>query len=229
MIDSRLQGLWDSYLAAERDCIRTVMIPALDRFLDALLESPPEIWKPWAKKIAADISDRAAATPMRFPLFRRAVLPALAEGVLRQEPGCARWLASFESLLFHSPEPLLPPELRTSVGLLAEAVRIDPADDAARRRLIDRHASYLEYTLHELPIGVLFGIDGATPNQCQDLLNLLGEFKADVALTSQEARFSELIRDCEFHYNAYAAYIRSGPPYDGYERYLQRVGRSPEN
>ena len=182
----------------------------------------------WAKKIAADISDRAADTPVRFPLFRRAVLPALTEGVLRQEPGCARWLASFESLLVNSPEPLLPPDLRTCVGLLAEALRLDPADDAARRRLIDRHASYLEYTLHELPVGVLCGIDRASPNQCEDLLALLDEFKADVALTTQEERFSELIRDCEFHYNAYAAYIRSGPPYEGYERYLERVGRSPE-
>ena len=101
MLDSRLQNLWDSYLAAEHDGIRAEMLPALERFLDALLESPPDIWKPWAKKIAADISDRSVQTPMRFPLFQRVVLPALAEGVLRQEPGCARWLASFESLLLN--------------------------------------------------------------------------------------------------------------------------------
>ena len=223
MLESRLQDLWDAYLAAERDRIRAVMMPALDRFVDALLESPPDIWKPWARKIAADISDRSMDTPVRFPLFRRAILPALAEGVLRQEPGCARWLASFESLLVN-PEPSLPPELRTSVALLAEAVRIDPTDDIARRRLIDRHAWYLEYTLHELPVGVLCGIDGASPNECDDLLALLDEFKAHVAVTRQEERFSELIRECEFHYNAYAAYLRSGPPYEGYQRYLERVG-----
>ena len=120
MLDARLKDLWDSYLAAEHDRIRAVMMPALDRFLDALLESPPDIWKSWAKRIAADISDRSVDTPMRFPLFRRAVLPALAEGVLGQEPGCARWLASFESLLVNSADPLLPPELRTCVALLAE-------------------------------------------------------------------------------------------------------------
>lgn len=220
MLDSRLENLWDSYLAAERDGIRAVMMPALERFLDALLESPPEIWKPWARKIAADISDRAVETPMRFPLFQRVVLPALAEGVLRQEPGCARWLASFESLLLNSTEPLLPPELRTSVALLAEAVRLDPSDDIARRRLIDRHASYLEYTLHEVPLGVLYGSDGASLNECEELLALLDEFKAHVAVMREETRYSELIRECEFHYNAYAAYLRRGPPYEGYKRYL---------
>ena len=224
MLDPHLQTLWDSYLAAERDRIRDVMMPALDRFLDALLASPPEIWKPWAKKIAADISDRSADTPMRFPLFRRAVLPALAEGVLVQEPGCARWLAPFESLLVNSPDPPLPPELRTPRSLLAEAVRLDPTDDIARRRLIERDASYLEYTLHELPVGVLCGVDGASPNECEDLLALLGEFKRHVAVTRQEEHYSELIHECECHYNAYAAYLRAGPPYEGYERYLERVG-----
>lgn len=224
MLEPRLQGLWDAYLAAERDRIRAVMMPALDCFVDALLESPPDSWKPWARKIAADIADRSSDTPVRFPLFRRAILPALAEGVLRQEPGCARWLASFESLLVNSPESSLPPELRTSVALLAEAVRIDPTDDIARRRLVDRHAGYLEYTLHELPVGVLCGTGGASPNECADLLALLNEFKAHVAVTRQEERFSELIRECEFHYNAYAAYLRTGPPYEGYQRYLERVG-----
>ena len=224
MLNAGLQDLWDSYLTAERDRIRAVMMPALDRFLDALLQSPPEVWKPWAKKVAADISDRSVDTPMRFPLFRRAILPALAEGVLRQEPGCARWLAVFESLLVNSGEPPLPPELRTCVALLTEAVRLDPGDGLARGRLIDRHAWYLEYTLHELPAGVLCGSDSASPSECEDLLTLLGEFKAHVAVTHQEARYAELIRECDFHYNAYAAYLRGGPPYEGYQRYLERVG-----
>ena len=224
MLDSRLQDLWDSYLAAERDGIRAMTMPALDRFVDALLESPPELWKSWVKKIACDISDLSVDTPVRFPLFQRAILPALAEGVLRQEPGCARWLASFESLLVKSTDPPLPPELRTSVALLTEAVRLDPADDIARRRLIDRHASYLEYTLHELPVGVLYGTDGASANECEDLIGLLSEFKTHVAVTGQRERYAELIRECEFHYNAYAAYLRGGPPYKGYQQYLEREG-----
>ena len=224
MLDSRLQKLWDSYLAAEHDGIRAVTMPALERFLDALLESPADTWKRWAKEIAADISDRSVSIPMRFPLFRRVVLPALAEGVLRQERGCARWLASFESLLLNSCETHLPPELRTGVALLAEAVRLDPSDHIARGRLIDRQASYLEYTIHELPTGVLCGSDGASLNECEDLIALLGEFKAHVVVMRQEARYSELIRECEFHYNAYASYLRTGPPYEGYDRYLERAG-----
>ena len=221
MLDSNVQDLWDSYLAAEREGIRAVTMPALNRFIDALLESPPDVWKPWAKKIAADISDRLVATRMRFPLFYRVLLPALAEGVLRQEPGCARWLAWFESHLTKSTSPPLPPELRTSDALLAEAVRLDPSDDIARQRIIKRHSSYLEYTLHDLPVGVLYGPDGASTNECEELLGLLDEFKTHVAITGQQEHYSELISACEFHYNAYAAYLRSGPPYEGYRRYLE--------
>ena len=87
--------------------------------------------------------------------------------------GCARWLAWFESHLTKSPNPPLPPKLRTSNALLAEAVRLDPSDDIARQRIINRHSSYLEYTLHDLPLGVLYGPDGASANECEDLLGLL--------------------------------------------------------
>ena len=134
------------------------MMPALDRFLDALLASPPEIWKPGEEESAADISGSIRRTHRcDFRCFGGANLPALAEGVLVQEPGCARWLAPFESLLVNSPDPLCHPNSGPPAHLLAEAVRLDPTDDIARRRLIERDAPDLEYTLHELPVGVLCG------------------------------------------------------------------------
>jgi hypothetical protein len=222
MLDAEVEELWAEYLRAEQDRIRCVMMPALERFIDGLLQLPAAAWREWAKGIAASVSDCGADLPVRFPLFRRVLLPALAEGVRRGEPGCARWLASFELLLLKSNESELPPELRTAVGLLTEAVRIDPGDERARRRLIALRASYLEYTLHELPSGVLYGDGGATPEQCDDLLQLLGEFKEHVSVTRQDDRFAELIRDCDFHYRAYADYRRAGAAPGGYEAYLGR-------
>ena len=125
----------------------------------------------------------------------------------------------------NSPDPPLPPELRTPRSLLAEAVRLDPTDDIARRRLIERDASYLEYTLHELPVGVLCGVDGASPNECEDLLAPSSASSRDMwRLRDKKSTTRSWIHECECHYNAYAAYLRAGPPYEGYERYLERVG-----
>ena len=68
------------------------------------------------------------------------------------------------------------------------------------------------------------GMNGATAEQCDEFLMVLAEFKAHVAATSQNERFADLIRDCEFHYQAYADYRRSGPLAGGYEQYLARHG-----
>lgn len=226
MLTIRLEQLWTEYLAAEKDRIRDVMMPALERFIDELLALPSVEWKHWAKETASAISDQHAGVPVRFPLFRRVLLPALVEGVLNQESGCARWLAHFESLLVHSHASNLPAPLRTVRGLLREAVRVDPSDDVARRRLIVRLVGYLEYTLHELPIGVLYGTDGATEEQCEELLVFLDEFKAHVQLTGQSDTYAELIQECEGHYSTYRDYVRGGRPGGSYEAYMTGRGDS---
>jgi hypothetical protein len=225
-MDAEVETLWAEYLKAEGDHVRDARRRALDRFIDRLVEEPSSVWQAWARELASSISDRGADTPVRFPLFRRVLLPALADGVRRGEPSCARWLASFESMLLEARGTTgdLPAEWQTAVGLLTEAVRRDPNDDVARRRLVDQHASYLRYSLHELPTGVLYGQDGATPEQCDELSEVLAQFKEHVAATAQEQRFSELISDCELHFRAYRDYLRSNPRPRGYEEYLRLRG-----
>src|SRR5262245_26655967 len=188
------------------------MMPALDRFIDRLLARHPEEWKNWAKETAAAVADRGADVPVRFPLFRRVLLPALADGVQRREPGCARWLAHFESLLVNSKTSELPAHLRTAVGLLQEAIRADPQDDPRRRRSVHRWAGYPASTLHELPAGVLYGSDGATEQQCDELLALLAEFREHVRLTGQSGDYAELAAECDLHYVSYRDYLKAGCP-----------------
>jgi hypothetical protein len=222
MIEPEAERRWTEYLVAERDRIRHVMMPALDRFLDALLALTPEIWQRWAKDLARDVADDGADLPVRFPLFRRAVLPALERGVIDREPGCARWLSHFEQLMFHPlPESMLPANLRGAEGLLEEALRVDPEDDRARRLLIKRRGSYLVYTLHELPSGVLYGHNGATPEECDELLALLADFRTHVTRLGESAEYSELVADCNFHFRAYRDYLRADRPGGSYEGYLR--------
>jgi hypothetical protein len=175
------------------------------------------VWHAWALHTAASISDDGADILVRFPLFESVLLPALAEGVSRGEPGCARWLAHFDNLLLHVNPSSLPPSLRTASALLAEAVRSDPADHLARSRLVERHASYLEYTLHELPSGILYGKDGATTAECEELLQLLAEFRGHAAALPETGRYAALIDECTEHYNAYRDYTRQGRAEDSYE------------
>ena len=223
MLIPELERLWAAYLDAEVDRIRAVTMPAIDRFIDALLARPREEWTRWAKDVAAAVADRGEGVPIRFPLFRRVLLPVLAAGVRQGEPGCARWLAHFEPLLVHTPGSDLLEHLQTAHGLLREAARVDPTDELARRRLVRVRADYLEYTLHELPAGVLYDRDGATVGGCDELLSELAEFREHLAATGQAAEYGRLVAECDFHYRAYRDYLTTGRPGGSYGRYLASV------
>lgn len=223
MLTAETHQLWLDYLAAEKERIRSVTMPTLDRFIESLLRHETEVWHAWARDLARQISDEQAETPVRFPLFRQVLLPALADGMKRELPGCARWLAQFESLLVNSDAGALPDRLQSSVGLLREALRVDAADQVARRRLVSRWSSYLDYTLHELPAGVLYGQNGATAEQCGELLELLAEFSGHVQALGETEKFAELISECDFHFRSYREYLLQSRPGGSYERFLESL------
>ena len=221
MLPPDLEVTWQRYLEEEKNGVRTEALRQLDRFVDALLTQPPSLRRSWAMHIAATLVDEGIDVPVRFPLFRRVLLPVLVEGVNRHGPGCARWLAAFESMLYHSLPTGLPPELESRTGLLREAIRLDPSDQRALEQLIASEASYFNYTLHELPTGVLYGHNGATLEQCEKLLDGLKEFETHVHQSEQALQYQELVNECRFHYQAYRQYLMTNRETTSYERYLQ--------
>ena len=221
MLSEEVERLWREYREVEKDRIRHLMIERLDRFIDALLTEDRRTWHAWAENLAASI-DRGADVVVRFPLFRRVLLPVLAEGVNRGKPHYARWLAQFNSLLFQCDLSALPEHLRTQVGLLEEALRQDPEDTIAKRRLVKANADCLEYTIHELPAGVLYGSDGTTLQACTELLELLSTFHSHVTALGETDKYSDLIAECNFHYDAYRDYLQDRKPGEQYAEYLER-------
>ena len=49
MLDADVEELWAEYPRAEQDRIRWVMMPALERFIDRLLQLPSAACREWAK------------------------------------------------------------------------------------------------------------------------------------------------------------------------------------
>lgn len=222
MLSTETQTAWTDYLAAEKEGARTLFLPRLERFIEAVLGEPYEVGREWVFELAADLSDRGVETPIRFPLFDQVLVPLLADGVLAEEPGCARWLAWFlQSFPGSKSLDLLPENLRSPVALLIEALQLDPDDGIARRRLVEHYARYMNYTLHEIPSGVLYGNNGASRNECSELLALLGEFKAHVERLGEMERYADLIAACELHYNAWLAYYQSGSAGGSYAEFLK--------
>lgn len=224
-MDSTVEYLWQCYLKAEHTCLRSKAALALDHFITALLALPDNEWQSWALMIIRTVVDERKDIPVRFPFFQRVILPPLAEGVRKRQPGCARWMAFFGDLLNECPEAKdhLPAHLRTQRDLLKEALLLDPHDEIARKHLIDIDASYLEYSTHELPAGVLYEANAATAAECEELCALLVDFVEQVKLAGLYDRYQGQIKKCTFHFIHYRNYLLAGCPSGSYEDYLLQL------
>ncbi|WP_442482391.1 hypothetical protein [Aeoliella sp. SH292] len=225
MISREVYEAWDAYVIAENNRVRAEMKTRLRDFVSSLLELPVDAQHDWALSFAKSVVDDGCRTPVRFPLFREVLFPALKAGIQDRQQGCARWLAHFDVLLAQSPEcqSQLPEQLQSSYGLLHEALDVDPEDAASRKRLANLLRAWLEYSIHEVPHGVLYEANGASIEQCVKLKSELAEFQELVSQTGFEKGDVELIRDCRFHFQAYADYLASGSDFRSYRSYLSSL------
>ncbi len=115
------------------------------------------------------------------------------------------------------------------MALLRAATRHDPTDRQSVLRLIDKFSDRLRYAVHEVPAGVLYGFDGASPEQCEELERELDEFCRLVDEEGLEYRYSELIRKCRRHFRAYRNYLLDHERYDSYADYLSQHAVTSEN
>jgi hypothetical protein len=225
MLSPVIRALWDDYLDQERQKVRSHMLPALEQFVAALEGASPVERESWALMLAEEVVDHEVPVPVRLPLFRKVLFPALLFGYRQQIPGCARWLAGFFQLLCNSPECLnqLAPDERNVVALLRAALQTDPSDVRSRKRLVRVLASSLEYAIHEVPSGVLFGNNGATIAECDELIDELEQFCGVADADGCIEQYRELISDCRLHFTAYREYLKNRGGFVNYEDYLDQL------
>lgn len=228
MIPGETMQLWNEYLQAERVRVRQESLVALARFITALLSLSPDLWHPWARELAMRVVDEREEIPVRLPLFRSVIFPALRSGLDKAIPGCARWLAGLAQLLYKSPScsEQLPEEQRSEYGLLLRAIRDEPGDMPAKKRLLVVIRSLFEYVLHELPNGVLYGQDGATIEQCDELMDELSDYERLAEEVGLEDADRKLIAEARFHIPAYQNYLSQREHYRSYEQYLSARERA---
>lgn len=230
MLTEAQRELWDIYKRVEDHSLRADKLHALTAFLDCLTRLPEHEWFPWARSLAEAVVDHGEPLVIRRPLFERAVFPALLAGYRAGLPGCARWLAGLFDHLCRSRNcrEELPEAVRSDVELLRAALRHDSTDQRSRRKLREKLAERLRYSLHEVPAGVLYGLDGASAEQCVELEKELDEFCKLVTEEETKDLHQELIERCRYHFHAYRDYLLSPGDCHSYEQYLRQVPkRSP--
>lgn len=218
-IDAR----WRSYLQLEETGLRPEALEALADVVEALRAEGEPVQRAFAFAILTRRIDEQLDCPLRHPLFRGVVGPALVDGVLRGSPGCARWASQLGGLLWQCRELCDALSVHGEWALLQLALDHDPDDERAGALMLACQARYLDYSLHEVPRGVLYGVNGARVDECTALLELCDSFEALAARFGDPSDYRALLRDCRKHYALYAEYLRGGTKV-GYPVFLESRG-----
>jgi hypothetical protein len=79
---------------------------------------------------------------------------------------------------------------------------------------------YLEYTLHELPTGVLYDANGADEKNCTELMKAtyrLEELSKILGIDN-----SKFLEGCRWHYERYPHYLSRYRHFGSYEDYIEK-------
>lgn len=110
----------------------------------------------------------------------------------------------------------------TAVELINKGLQLAPDDKELLQMYEVKTANYLYYSIHEVPIGIIYGNNGATIEQCNELLGLVKEYEQVCKMLGIDG--SELIEDCKYYYSLYKEYLKVYRDYDGFKDYLIRNG-----
>ena len=195
---------WKKYCMTEQDCIRRVYLSELDNFIKSLEKSDPKDYQDWVFSLSRGVIDEKNGFPNRMPLFEAIIFPVLHEGFNNRQSGCARWLAGFCQLVYKSAvaRSVLGENI-SEVYFLRTALQHDSDDVLAKKQLVKSMAWQLDFAIHEVPSGVLWGNCGATIEQCNALTDELNDFTQLVTEINQIKRYQELIKECAFHFREY--------------------------
>ena len=106
---------------------------------------------------------------IRHEIFHELVYPILKAGYMNSDFASTIWLGKLVQNIYQAKE--LHEELGwvTELNLYEKAHEIDPSNTEARLLFLKAIVAWLEYSEHEWPSGILYGNDGASLEQCDEI------------------------------------------------------------
>ena len=79
---------------------------------------------------------------------------------------------------------------------------------------------YLQYTLHELPAGILYDADSADDKKCAELME--GTYRLEELAVAMGVDLSEFLATCRWHYERYPHYLGRQKHFGSYANYMEK-------
>jgi len=228
--------LWRVYEETERHSYRPAVLESLGGFVDAFATLPGENRREWVRSFCREAFDGVTRrfdrprSVIRQPLFDGVLLPSLAELFRAGDPDAALWLCVLTDCGVTRDRERTAAALGIAslsrFAILRASLRSNPHHAELRRELKSEMAHWFDYSLHELPAGVLYGFGhGATPEQCEELLAEIEEYRR-LASDDSPVRPEETAW-WEFHFRSYRDYLRDNRGTGSYADYLDAFAGTP--
>jgi len=115
---------------------------------------------------------------IRHELYEQVIFPVLLAGYQQKDPWSLRWLARTVQNLHQSDALWRSVGYKTELGFLEELLSLDPDDHQLRKEVLSRHLDWFSYAAHEWPAGILYGQDGASARECEEIRATVAEARA---------------------------------------------------
>ena len=152
------------------------------------LDSEEEIYA-WVWEYLPNL-DKNRHSRIRHELFHEVIFPVLKAGYENGDFKSTLWLGKLSQNLYQAQKLHEELDWVTELGFYNKAYDIDPDNDDVRLLLLDSLVSWLQYTEHEWPVGILYGNNGATLEQCQEIA---GEVQRVLSM-DKKYQYSEFIK-----------------------------------
>ena len=106
---------------------------------------------------------------IRYELFHELIYPILKTGYQNNDFASTLWLGKLAQNIFQAQRVHEDLGWVSELGLYEKSYEINPKNDEARLLLLRAIVSWLKYSEHEWPSGILYGKDGATIGQCDEI------------------------------------------------------------
>jgi hypothetical protein len=144
---------------------------------------------------------------IRHEIYEGLVFPVLLAGYHEADPWSLRWLVRTAQNLYKSHRLWAQINCESERSLRIKLFELCPNDDTIRKELLESHLRSFRYMEHEWPVGILFGRDGASLEECTEIhAEIVQARKIDV-----ERDHEEFIGAFEAKVLEYEARLRRGP------------------
>ena len=157
---------------------------------------------------------------IRQPLFQHLIYPILSEEIEKDNVEAIKTLGRLGQHLT-SYQGYTKDYKYSFWALLDKGLNLSPDDKELLELFENKTRNYINYTLHEIPTGVLYGANGATIEECEELIQEAERYE-NVCHKLQIDR-AEIIEECKYYYPAYRDYLSVFKNYQNFADYLKKV------